>query len=113
MPDEARPYVLADQASLPSDLVSPADALGEARWKELVDADWRGQGANALGDFRFAWDWGMTEQQRAEALATVALDREMDKLIGGVADAAVRPPVDPGEFAGRMIEARMERARRA
>lgn len=111
-PDVDRAYVLADQATLPSDLVSPPDALGDARWDELVKADWQGLGANALEDFQSEWDWGMTVQQKADALASVALGRELDAFIGSASDAAARPPVDPGEFAGKVAEARMERARR-
>ena len=112
--DDERAEALAMQASLPSDLVAPAEALGDDRWKAMVDADVAGGGENALEEFRFGWDWGgLTVQQKADMLATAALDREMKAYIGAASDAAAKPPVDPEEFAGRVAAARMERARRA
>lgn len=111
-PDDERAFALADQASLPSDLVNPADAMGDARWKEAVDADLMGMGENALNDFRYRWDWEMTPAQRAAALADVALQREMDSFVDAASDLAAKPPVDPQEFAAAMLGRRAERARR-
>ena len=110
--DDERALALAAQASLPSDLVAPAEALGEDQWKAMVDADVIGGGENALEEFRYGWDWGMTLQQKADMLATAALDREMKAYIRGASDAAVKPPVNPEEFAGKVVASRMERARR-
>ena len=72
LPDDDRAAVLMEQATLPSDLVNPADALGDERWQAMVDEDLLGMGGNALADFRYGWDWGMTPAQRASALADVA-----------------------------------------
>lgn len=112
--DDDRVDALAMQAALPSDLVAPAEALGDDRWKAMVDADVIGGGENALDEFRFGWDWGgLTLQQKADMLATAALDREMKAYIGAVSEAAARAPVNPEEFAGRVAAARQERARRS
>lgn len=111
--DDERADALAMQASLPSDLVSPAEALGDDRWKAMVDADVAGGGENALEEFRFGWDWGgLTVQQKADMLAAAALDREMNAYIDVVSEAAARAPADPEEFAGSVAAARMERGRR-
>lgn len=113
MPDDARAAVLAEQATLPSDLVDPADALGDDRWRALVDSDILGMGENARAEFSAEWDWGMTPAQRASALADVALGREISAFVDEASGLAAKPPVDPVEFAGRVAEARMERARRS
>lgn len=110
--DEDRAVVLADQATLPSDLVNPADAMGDGAWKDAVDADLVGMGANALADFQYRWDWEMTPAQRASALADVAMAREADSLIENVAEFAAKPPVDPYEYAATVASRRAERARR-
>lgn len=110
--DDERGFILADQASLPSDMVNPADALGDARWQSLVDADILGQGEAPLADFQYSWDWEMTPQQRAAMLADVAFDREMTALIDEASGLAAKPPVDPVEFADAIRERRAGRARR-
>lgn len=112
LPDDDRAAVLMEQATLPSDLVDPADALGDERWRATVDEDLMGMGENALADFQYGWDWGMTPAQRASALADVALQREIDSFVDEASNLAVKPPVDPQEFAARTLERRAERARR-
>lgn len=111
-PDDERVSALMLQASLPADYTQPADALGDDVWESLVQQDLAGGGEMATADFRARWDWEMTPQQRADMLANVALEREMKAYIDAASDAAAKPPVDPGEFAGRIAAARMERARR-
>ena len=112
LPDDERAAVLMEQATLPSDLVDPADALGDERWRTMVDEDLMGMGENALADFQYGWDWGMTPAQRAGALADVALQREIDSFVDEASTFAVKPPVDPQEFAARTLERRAGRARR-
>ena len=112
LPDDERAAVLMEQATLPSDLVDPADALGDERWRTMVDEDLMGMGENALADFQYGWDWGMTPAQRAGALADVALQREIDSFVDEASNLAAKPPVDPQEFAARTLERRAGRARR-
>jgi hypothetical protein len=54
----------------------------------------------------------MTPQQRADALARIAMQREMNAFIDKAAGMAAKPPVDPEEFAATVREMRAERARR-
>lgn len=110
-PDAERMDALALQASLPSDYTSPADALGDEAWAELERRDMV-EGTDSLSQFRLEWDWNMTPAQRADALANVALQREMAAFVDRASDLAVKPPVDPVEYAGRVREARAARARR-
>lgn len=112
LPDDDRAAVLMEQATLPSDLVNPADALGDGRWQAAVNEDIMGMGENALADFQYGWDWGMTPAQRASALADVALQREVDSFVDEASTFATKPPVDPEEFAAGVRAARAERARR-
>lgn len=112
MPDDDREYALVQQASLPSDLVNPADAMGDDVWQKAVDADILGMGADALADFQYRWDWEMTPGQRASMLADVALKREMASFVDEASTFAAKPPVDPQEFAAKTLERRAERARR-
>lgn len=111
-PDDEREQALAMQASLPADLVNPADVLGDEAWNAALQEDYLAHGDRALAGFRSAWEWGMTPQQRADALARVALDREMNAFIDAASGLAVKPPVDPEEFAAGVRERRAERARR-
>lgn len=111
-PDAERAEALAVQASLPSDFVDPADAVGDAEWRGLVDADIAEMGEGALADFRTRWDWEMTPAQRAAALADVAFRREADALVDDASSFAAKPPVDPQEYAAQTLERRAERARR-
>lgn len=110
-PDAERMNALALQASLPSDYTNPADALGDEAWAQLVQRDLV-EGTDSLSQFRLDWDWNMTPAQRADALANIALQREMAAFVDKASDLAVKPPVDPVEFAARVREARAERARR-
>lgn len=111
--DEERAYVLATQASLPSDLVNPAEVLGDDKWNEMLSEDLSDGGRDSINEFRFGWDWGgLTIQQKANMIATAAFNREMNTYIGTASDAAVKPPVDPVAFAGTVVEARAARARR-
>jgi hypothetical protein len=110
--DDEREQALALQASLPSDYTQPADALGDDMWAEMVRRDAANLGSAAEEDFRFRWDWEMTPQQRAAALADVALQREMNAFIDKASGMAAKPPVDPVEFAAGVRERRAERARR-
>ena len=112
-PDDVREQALAMQASLPADLVNPADALGDEAWGTALQEDFLAGGENALANFRSVWEWSMTPQQRADALAGVAMQREMDAFIAKAADMAAKPPVDPEEFAATIREMRAERARRS
>ncbi len=109
--DRERADALAMQASLPSDYTDPVDAIGDAAWEQLRRRD-AVAGTDALSDFRYQWDWRMTPAQRASALADVALEREMAAFVDAASGFAVRPPVDPAEFAGRVQARRAERARR-
>lgn len=111
-PDDEREQALALQASLPSDLVNPSDALGEEQWNAALQEDFMANGENALAKFQSTWDWGLPLQQRAAALADVALQREMTAFIDGASGLAVKPPVDPEEFALAIREHRLTRARR-
>lgn len=111
-PDDEREQALALQASLPSDLVSPADVLGDEQWGAALQEDFMANGENALAKFQSMWEWGLTPQQRAAALADVALQREMTAFIDGASGLAVKPPVDPEEFAIAIRERRLTRARR-
>lgn len=111
LPDDDRAIVLMEQATLPSDLVNPADALGDERWQATVDEDLMGMGEDALADFQYGWDWEMTPAQRASALADVALQREIDSFVDEASNLAAKPPVDPQEFAAQVRERRAERAR--
>lgn len=111
-PDDEREQALALQSTLPADLVDPADVLGDEEWSAEVQEDYLASGERALAKFRSTWEWGMTPQQRASALARVALDREMNAFIDAASGLAVKPPVDPEEFAAGVRERRAERARR-
>lgn len=110
--DAERSEALALQAFLPSEYTRPADALGDDVWDTLVRQDAAHFGAEAENDFRYRWNWEMTPQQRAAALADVALQREMNAFIEQASSAAVKPPVDPMEFAAGIRARRAERARR-
>ena len=112
LPDDDRAAVLVEQATLPSDLVNPVDAVGDEEWSRAVSDDFMADGANALADFQYGWDWGMTPAQRASALADVALRREIGSFVDEASTFAAKPPVDPQEFAARTLERRAERARR-
>lgn len=112
-PDDVREQALAMQASLPADLVNPADVLGDEAWGTALQEDFLAGGENALANFRSVWGWSMTPQQRADALAGVAMQREMDAFIDKAADMAAKPPVDPEQFAATIRELRAERARRS
>ena len=70
LPDDDRAAVLVEQATLPSDLVNPVDAVGDEEWSRAVSDDFMADGANALADFQYGWDWGMTPAQRASALVS-------------------------------------------
>lgn len=111
-PDDERVAALTMQASLPADFVSPADALGDDVWQQALMDDIANGGDEAAAMFRAEWNWMMTPQQRAGALARVALQREMDAFIQAATDASAKPPVDPVEYADRVRAARLERARR-
>jgi len=112
LPDDDRAYELARQASLPAELVNPADALGDDEWKRRVDEDVLGMGENAAIDFGYEWNWEMTPGQRASALADVALRREVASFVDEASSLVAKPPVDPMEFAAKTRERRAERARR-
>ena len=112
LPDDDRAYELARQASLPAELVNPADALGDDEWKRRVDEDILGMGENAVIEFGYEWNWEMTPGQRASALADVALRREVASFVDDASSLAAKPPVDPMEFAAKTRERRAERARR-
>jgi len=112
LPDDERAATLAAQATLPSDLVAPGDVVGDAAWADMANRDFMYGGETAAADVRFKGDWGMTPQQRADAVSSVAFDREMGRFAESVADVAAKPPVDPAEFAAGILEARMARARR-
>lgn len=109
--DQEREDALALQATLPSDFTDPADAVGDEEWSQLEHRDLV-HGTDAVGDFRYQWDWFMTPAQRASALADVAFRREMGSLIDEASALAAKPPVDPAEFAAGVRERRAERARR-
>ena len=108
--DDDRQATLAEQAQLPSDLVDPRDVMGD-EWDRQVMLDPTG-GVNAFAGFSYTWDWMMTPGQRAEALADTALRHEMASLVDDASNLAVKPPVDPAEFAGEVSARRAERARR-
>lgn len=110
-PDDERMAALAEQAMLPSDLVNPADAMGDEEWETAVNDDFAGGGANALAEFQTAWDWDMTPAQRASALADVAFRRESAAFVDGASDLMAKPPVDPEAFAADVRARRAERAR--
>lgn len=111
-PDDVREQVLAMQASLPADLVNPADVLGDETWGAALQEDFLAGGENALANFRSVWEWNMTPQQRADAIARIAMQREISAFIDKAAGMAAKPPVDPEEFAATIREMRAERARR-
>jgi hypothetical protein len=111
-PDDVREQALAMQAFLPADLVNPADVLGDETWGSALQEDFLAGGENALANFRSVWEWNMTPQQRADALAGVELQREMGAFIDKAAGMAAKPPVDPESFAATIRETRAERARR-
>lgn len=111
-PDDERGQVLASQALLPSDLVNPAEVLGDETWNSALADDIVTGGENALADFQSAWEWSMTPQQRADAIANVVFQREMDSFIDRASGMAAKPPVDPVEYAAGIRKRRAERARR-
>ena len=111
-PDDERMAALAEQAALPSDLVNPADAMGDAEWEQAVNGDFAGGGLNALAEFQARWDWDMTPAQRASALADVAFRRESAAFVDDASSLMARPPVDPEEYAAEVHARRAERARR-
>ena len=112
-PDDVREQALAMQATLPADLVNPADVLGDETWGSALQEDLLAGGENALANFRSVWEWSMTPQQRADAIARVAAQREMDAFIDKAAGMAAKPPVDPEKFAATIRETRAERTRRS
>lgn len=112
-PDDVREQALAMQATLPADLVNPADVLGDETWGAALQEDLLAGGENALANFRSVWEWSMTPQQRADAIARVAAQREMDAFIDKATGMAAKPPVDPEKFAATIRETRAERARRS
>ena len=112
LPDDDRAAVLMEQATLPSDLVNPADAVGDEEWDTSVNGDFAGGGLNALAEFQARWDWDMTPAQRASALADVAFRRESAAFVDDASSLMAKPPVDPEEYAAEVHARRAERARR-
>ena len=108
-PDLERERALIFQSDYPAELVDPADVLGDERWDGMSRSAAL-RGSDAFDDFAFAWGWEMNRQQRAEALASVALDRAMTSIIGPASDSVLVPP-DPEEVAARTKAARLARTR--
>ena len=102
--DMVRRLALSFQANETADMVDPADVYGDEEWSQRMLADPTG-GKAALGNFENEWNWGMTPAQRAKALADTAFRREMDALVDASVGEAVRPRVDPVEYA-RQVAAR-------
>lgn len=106
--DDAHVSSLVYEATLPSSMVNPVDAIGEDGWKKMVLSDIEHGGADALAGFRFDWDTTMSPARKAKMLSDVAFDREMSALAEAAAND-VKPLVDPDEYAEQV---RMRRARR-
>ena len=106
--DDAHVSSLVYEATLPSSMVNPVDAMGEDGWRKMVLSDIEHGGADALAEFRFSWDAAMSPARKAKMLSDVAFDREMTAIIEAAADD-VKPLVDPDEYAEQV---RTRRARR-
>lgn len=106
--DDAHVSSLVYEATLPSSMVNPVDAMGEDGWRKMVLSDIEHGGADALAEFRFSWDAAMSPARKAKMLSDVAFDREMTSIIEAAAND-VKPLVDPDEYAE---EIRTRRARR-
>ena len=106
--DDAHVSSLVYEATLPSSMVNPVDAMGEDGWRKMVLSDIEHGGADALAEFRFGWDAAMSPARKAKMLSDVAFDREMTAIVEAAADD-VKPLVDPDEYAE---EIRTRRARR-
>ena len=106
--DDAHVSSLVYEATLPSSMVNPVDAMGEDGWRKMVLSDIEHGGADALAEFRFSWDAAMSPARKAKMLSDVAFDREMTAIVEAAAND-VKPLVDPDEYAE---EIRTRRARR-
>ena len=106
--DDAHVSSLVYEATLPSSMVNPVDAMGEDGWRKMVLSDIEHGGADALAEFRFSWDAAMSPARKAKMLSDVAFDREMTSIVEAAAND-VKPLVDPDEYAEQV---RTRRARR-
>ena len=104
--DDDRAVALLRLSEAGSDEVSDDDMFTGGELGSMVTTD---DLLLARAGKDYEWDWGMTPSQRAAKIADNSFASDMAAFVDRYSDLAVDEPVDPEEFAERVMAERYGR----